>query len=243
MSDCGEDTFGLWAAVSIAGVEHKFRWCPPGKFFMGSPITESWRFGDEDSRHEVELTQGFWIGEAPVTQRQWEAVAGSNPSGFKGLDLPVESVSWNEARAWMFQASARAGGLGLRFPTEAEWEYATRAGTTGTTYRGANDAATLDAIAWYDANSGGTTHPVKLKAPNPWGLYDTLGNVWEWCADDQRTYAQAHAVNPHGGTGQKRVRRGGSWLSDARGARSACRLAGTPGDRFNGLGFRLARDP
>jgi formylglycine-generating enzyme required for sulfatase activity len=191
----------------------------------------------------VELTQGFWIGEAPVTQRQWEAVAGSNPSIFEGLDLPVESVSWNEARAWMSQASAQTGGLGLRFPTEAEWEYAARAGTTGTTYRGANDAATLDAIAWYQANSGNTTHPVKLKTPNPGGLYDTLGNVWEWCADSQRKYTRTRSVNPNREMGVERVCRGGSLFSEAQFARAAYRTAEPPDIRGEDLGFRRARDP
>jgi len=241
MQTYGEDTFGRWAAVSIAGVEHKFRWCPPGRFLMGSPETEVGRFGDEGPQHEVELTQGFWIGEAPVTQRQWAAIAGSNPSRFKGLDLPVEAVSWLDCEAWLSKANANTDGLGLRFPTEAEWEYAARAGTTGATYRGGNDAATLDAIAWYDANSRGTTHPVKQRAPNPWGLYDTLGNVWEWCADSPRTYTSARAVNPHGGAGQQRVFRGGSWCIDAQFARAAIRRGDTPDSRYGSLGFRLAR--
>jgi formylglycine-generating enzyme required for sulfatase activity len=241
MQTCGEDTFGRWAAMSIAGVEHKFRWCPPGKFLMGSPESEAGREDCEGPQHEVELTQGLWIGEAPVTQRQWQAVARSNPSRFKGLDMPVEQVSWEDAQAWMSHASSGAGGLGLRFPTEAEWEYAARAGTTGATYRGGNDAATLDAIAWYYANSGGTTHPVKLKTPNPWGLHDTLGNVWEWCADSQRTYTSARAVNPHGGLGGERVFRGGSWELVAQVARAAFRYAIPTGDRVDAVGFRLAR--
>jgi formylglycine-generating enzyme required for sulfatase activity len=141
----------------------------------------------------------------------------------------------------MSRASAQTGELGLRFPTEAEWEYATRAGTTGATYRGGNDAATLDDIAWYGENSGRTTHPVKLKAPNPWGLYDTLGNVWEWCADDERTYTSERAVNPHGGLGVVRVERGGSWRHVAANARAADRLADRPDNWSGDLGFRLAR--
>jgi len=241
MQSCGEDTFGRWAAVSIAGVEHKFRWCPPGKFLMGSPATEAGRFDNEGPQHEVELTQGFWIGEAPVTQRQWEAVAGSNPSDFKGLDLPVEQVSWFDCEAWMSQANARTGGLGLRFPTEAEWEYAARAGTTGATYRGGNDATTLDAIAWYNDNSDWKMHPVMQKAPNAWGLFGTLGGVWEWCADSQRKYANARAVDPHGGAGLMRVDRGGSWDSGAQVVRAAIRWANAPDYRCRELGFRLAR--
>jgi len=241
MSSYGEDDFGRWAAVSIAAVEHKFRWCPPGRFLMGSPASEYGRFDDEGPQHEVELTLGFWMGEAPVTQRQWEAVAGSNPSHFKGPDQPVEQISWNDAQAWMSWANTRTGGLGLRFPTEAEWEYASRAGTTGATYRGGNDAATLDAIAWYIANSGDTTHPVKQKAPNPWGLYDTLGNVYEWCAGDKRKYTRTRKVNPHGGLGDGRVGRGGSWGNVAQTVRAAYRSARTSDYRFDYLGFRLAR--
>ena len=240
MQTYGEDTFGRWAAVSIAGVEHKFRWCPPGRFLMGSPETELGRFGDEGPQHEVELTLGFWMGEAPVTQRQWEAIAGSNPSRFKGLDLPVEAVSWLDCEAWLSKANANTDGLGLRFPTEAEWEYAARAGTTGATYRGGNDAATLDAIAWYEANSGQTTHPVNLKAPNPWGLYDTLGNVWEWCADSRRKYTSARAVNPYGGTGTLRANRGGSWMGGAQCTRPAFRNADTTGVLYGYLGVRIA---
>ncbi len=177
MSDFGRDEFGEWATVSIAGVEHRFRYCAPGTFKTGSRATRAGRSTDEGPQHEVTLTQGFWLGVAPVTQRQWAAVAGSNPSHFKGDDLPEEKVSWHDCEAWMVQASARCGGLGLRFPTEAEWEYACRAGTTGATYRGGNDIATLDAIAWTEENSDEETHTVKQEAPNPWGLYDMLGNV------------------------------------------------------------------
>ena len=242
MSDCGEDTFGRWAAVSIAGVEHRFRYCAPGKFMMGSPATEAGRDDDEGPQHEVTLTQGFWLGEAPVTQRQWAAVTGSNPSNFKGDDLPVEQVRCHDCEAWMAQASAGAGGLGLRFPTEAEWEFACRAGTTGATYRGGNDAATLDAIAWTKENSGGKTHAVKQKAPNPWGLYDMLGNVWEWCADNSmRAYGASAVVDPSGGAGDRRVNRGGSWYDIARFARAASRTLNAPSGQFTNLGFRLAR--
>jgi len=241
MSACGEDTFGRWAAVNIAGVEPRFRYCAPGTFMMGSPASEHGRDDAEGPQHEVTLTQGFWLCEAPVTQLQWGAVTGSNPSQFKGNDLPVETVSWHDCEAWMAEASARGGGLDLRFPTEAEWEYACRAGTTGPTYRGGNDATTLDAIAWYRANSGGKTHAVKQKAPNPWGLYDMLGNVWEWCADNKRPYSASAVVDPSGGLGAGLVSRGGSWAGDAQYARAAPRISFTPANQDLGLGFRLAR--
>ena len=233
---------------------------------MGSPLSEAGRSADEGPRHSVTLTHGFWLGEAPVTQQQWAAVSGSNPSHFEGDDLPVEQVSWHDCAAWMAQASASAGELGLRFPTEAEWEYAYRAGTTGARFRGGSgvvmpvpfdlltlrlpvevalrgwtNAAKLDGIAWYDENSGGKTHPVKQKAANPWGLYDMLGNVWEWCADSQRTYKLGAVVDPSGGAGARRVRRGGSWRSDAHHARAAARFSYAPSNRSFDLGFRLAR--
>ena len=244
MSSYGEDTFGRWAAATIAGGQVRFRYCPAGKFRMGSPASEWGLFHGEGPQHEVTLTQGFWLGEAPVTQRLWQAVAGSNPSHFTGADLPVEQVSWLDCKVWMSQASARAGGMGLRFPTEAEWEYACRAGTTGATYRGGNDAATLDAIAWYKENSRSTTHPVKQKSPNPWGLFDMLGNVEEWCGDGQRQFTQSAVVDPSGGTGAGRVHRGGSSCRSQNAwgvGRAAFRSASSPDLRHSFLGFRLAQ--
>jgi len=210
---------------------------------MGSPARERGRWDREGPLHDVTLTKGFWLGEAPVTQRQWAAVAGSNPSHIKGDDRPVEKVSWRQCEVWMAQASASAGGLGLRFPTEAEWEYACRAGTTGVTYRGGDDASTLNAIAWYRNNSGGMTHVVKQKAPNAWGLYDMLGNVWEWCADSQRVYSASGVVDPSGGAGRGRVCRGGSAGNDERLARPAYRFALILGSRTSDLSFRLALGP
>ncbi len=243
MSDFGEDEYGRWAAISISGVDHRFRWCPPGMFLMGSPESERERQCDEGPQHDVELTQGFWLGDAAVTQQLWETIADSNPSQFKGPDLPVTQVSWFDCEAWMSSANGRIGALGLRFPTEAEWEYAARAGTTGTTYLGGNDAATLDVIAWYKQNSSDMIHPIKQKVPNSWGLYDMLGNVWECCADNARPYAKACAVNPHGGAGLNRAFRGGSARSDAGFARVARRLMNSPEKPFTDVGLRLARDP
>ena len=244
MTDCGEDAFGNWAAVSIAGVEHRFRYCPPGKFMMGSPSSETGRFDNEGPQREVRLAQGFWIGEVPVTQNQWEAVAGKNPSRFGGPDLPVENVSWRDCKTWIRQASARAGGRGLRLPTEAEWEYACRAGTTGAMYRGRNNAATLNTIAWCRENSHGKTHPVKKKKPNHWGLYDMLGNVWEWTED---CWTDSHFGGAADGTAcrsndcSRRVIRGGSWGRGPGNARSALRDWEAADNRLGYLGFRVAR--
>jgi sulfatase modifying factor 1 len=256
MSACGEDTHGSWAEAEVAGVTFRFRYCPAGTFQMGSPASEEGR-DDDERQHEVQLTRGFWLGATPVTQRQWEAVTGKNPSKFKGPDRPVEQVSWEDCVAFLGKVNARCPGLDLRLPTEAEWEYACREGTTGPTYLGVNDAATLDRLGWYEVNSGGTwdpealfggsyegghTHPVGQKAPNAWGLYDTLGNVWEWCADWTADYPSGRQVDPMGpSTGEDRVNRGGSWYNAARFLRAANRCRGAPRYRFDYLGFRAAR--
>ena len=242
MTSCGQDQCSAWATAQIAGVEVKFRFCPPGRFTMGSPESEEGRLSGEGPQHEVELTRGLWLGEMLVTQRLWQAVMGSNPSEFKGPERPVECVSWDGCTGFLGKANGTQPGLEVRLPTEAEWEYACRAGTTGPTYRGVNDAKTLDAIAWYGANSGRETHPVGKKAANPWGLYDMLGNVWEWCSDWLAAYAAGRTVDPTGpATGSKRVNRGGSWYDVARVARAAGRDAGAPDSQHDILGFRLAR--
>jgi formylglycine-generating enzyme required for sulfatase activity len=242
MSACGEDTHGSWAEAEVAGATFRFRYCPAGTFQMGSPSSEEGRYGDEGPQHEVQLTKGFWLGATPVTQRQWEAVTGENPSFFKGPDRPVEEVSWEDCVAFLGKVNARCPGLDLRLPTEAEWEYACRAGTTGPTYLGANDAATLDRLGWYDDNSGNETHPVGQKAPNAWGLYDTLGNVWEWCADWKADYPSGRQVDPKGpSSGTFRVVRGGDWVYGASSLRAADRDDGSPGNRDCSIGFRVAR--
>jgi hypothetical protein len=174
MSSCGQDSFGAWAVATISGVEVKFRFCPAGRFMMGSPGSEEGRRDNEGPQHEVELTRGFWLGEAPVTQRLWEAVTGSNPSRFKGSDRPVENVSWDDCVAFLGRVNGASPGLDLRLPTEAEWEYACRAGTTGPTYAGKNDASTLAKIAWYNDTGKHPffddiepTRAVDQKAANP----------------------------------------------------------------------------
>ena len=233
MVDCGEDSFGRWAVVMIAGVEAKFRYCVPGLFLMGSPQSEFGRSDDEGPVHEVELTHGFWMGEVPVTQRLWEAVAGSNPGKFKGADRPIEQVSWLDCDGWMRKVNSMTGGLNLRFPTEAEWEYAARAGMTGPQY------GQLDAIAWHRGNSGGKTHEVRGKKANKWGLHDMLGNVWEWCSDWYGNYPTGDVTDPVGpGSGSFRVNRGGSSFNCGRFARLAYRSRNLPGLRNCLLGFR-----
>jgi len=182
----------------------------------------------------VVLTRGFFLAETECTQGQWEAVMGGNPSNFKGVDRPVEQVSWSEAVEYCRELTTKQRaerilpeGWEWRLPTEAEWEYAARAGTTGARH------GELNAIAWYDGNSGNQTRPVKQKAPNAWGLHDMIGNVWEWCSDWYGDYPTRSVTDPTGpSSGSNRVGRGGSWRAGARNARSA--------DRDNDLGFRPA---
>jgi formylglycine-generating enzyme len=238
----GKDRHGLFTEFRVGAVTQRLRWIPAGRFWMGSPETEDGRYDNEGPRHEVELTSGYWLGETPVTQALWSAVMGTDPSDFKGAERPVEHVSWHDCVGFLEALNTKVPGLASRMPTEAEWEGACRGGTDGATWLGANDAATLNGIAWWDGNSGGETHPVRLKAPNPYGLYDMLGNVWEWCMDGERTYENELVRDPYGSLDTPyRVYRGGSWYWDARHVRAAYRSAGSPESRYDDLGFRLAR--
>ena len=222
----------------------------PGTFTMGSPTGEEGR-EDDESQHSVTITRAYCMKATEVTRGEWQAVMGSNPAWFKmcGPNCPVETVSWDDAVGYANALSRREGlpecyagstfaGLGCkgyRLPTEAEWEYAARAGTTAATY------GNLDSLAWYNENSGYATHPVGQKQPNPWGLYDMLGNVTEWTGDWYGDYPGT-VTDPTGpAAGSSRVIRGGSWDSDARGARAAFRSYRMPDFRQVNLGFRLSR--
>jgi formylglycine-generating enzyme required for sulfatase activity len=213
----------------------------PGSFVMGSPKDEADR-GLDEVQHQVTLTRPFALAQTPCTQAQWELVMGGNPSTFKGSDRPVEQVSWNEAVQYCQKLTAKQRAEGIlpdgwewRLPTEAEWEYAARAGTTSPRY------GKLDAIGWHGGNSGRETHPVKQRAANAWDLHDMIGNVLEWCSDWHGDYSTGSVTDPTGpSSGSLRVNRGGSWYDDARDARSANRGRYVPGFRNFLLGFRPA---
>lgn len=226
-------------------------WCPPGRFLMGSPKSEKDRNAGE-TRHEVTLTRGFWLARTQVTQELWQNIMGNNPSyhSSSGLQAPVEQVSWNEALAFCGKLTARERAKGAlpegweySLPTEAQWEYACRAGSTKT-YCFGDKEEKLGDYAWYSFNSGGKTHPVGQKKPNAWGLYDMHGNVWEWCLDWYSDNPKGAVTDPTGApSGSSRVYRGGGWGSDAWSCRSAYRNGGNPGSRNDGQGFRAAVVP
>ena len=211
-----------------------------GMFQMGSPPDEADRNVDE-SLHRVSLTKGFWMSKYEVTQKQWTAVMGYNPSAQLGEDHPVEQVSWEDVQVFI-QKINDADDANYRLPTEAEWEYAARAGSLSA-YGFGGDPNYLEEYAWYAGNGGNRTHPVATKSPNAWGLYDMSGNVMEWCQDWLAVYDFGSVVDPKGSeSGTRRIGRGGSWASSEAKCRSADRSAAPPDNRGADLGFRLCHD-
>jgi formylglycine-generating enzyme required for sulfatase activity len=210
---------------------------PAGTFKMGSDT------GDQDERpvHQVTISKAFYMGKYEVTQGQWQAVMGSNPSASPGdAKRPVDQVSWNEAQTFISKLNAMDGVQLYRLPTEAEWEYAARAGST-TIYSFGNDPKQLGEYAWYRGNSGRHTNPVGQKRPNAWGLYDMLGNVWEWVQDWDGKYPAGPVTDPQGpATGTYRMRRGCGWNNEANVCRVANRYS-VIGYRDDFLGFRVVR--
>jgi formylglycine-generating enzyme required for sulfatase activity len=229
-------------------------WIVPGTFIMGAPTSDPDYVSDE-TQHVVTLTNGFWMGQHPVTQGEYLAVIGSNPSYFTGdLSRPVEQVTWINATNFcntLTQNEQSAGrlpsGWVYRLPTESEWEYCCRALTTTRFYFGNDpgDGASLTNYAWYSVNSGSKTQPVGQLLPNAWGLVDMAGNVWEWCQDWYGTYPTGNvSYNPQGpASGSNRVYRGGSWFNPADLCRSSSRLSRDPTLEAYVLGFRVVLAP
>jgi formylglycine-generating enzyme required for sulfatase activity len=221
-----------------------FKLIPAGSFDMGSQLGS-----DEHPVHRVQITRMFYLGQFEVTQAQWQTIIGRSIemqrdqfdttwalSG-SGPDYPVYYVSWHEVQTFIQRLNELESGVVYRLPTEAEWEYACRAGSPE------NVTADLDAKAWYINNSGEQAHPVGHKLPNAWGLYDMQGNVWEWCQDWNDDYTREPQVDPKGPeTGEFRAVRGGCWHMDADGCRPADRVSGNPKRGNSSLGFRLVRE-
>ena len=209
-----------------------------GTFTMGATAEMKVPDDDEKPTHQVTLTNDYYIGKYEVTQALWQAVTGNNPSNYKGDNLPVENVSWNDCQEFISKLN-RITGKTFRLPTEAEWEYAARGGkkSRGYQYSGSNNLAD---VAWYEDNSGSKTHTIGSKQANELGIYDMTGNVWEWCQDWYGKYSSSSQTNPTGATsGSYRVIRGGSWFNAARYCRSSFRFNGTPVYRRIDLGLRL----
>jgi formylglycine-generating enzyme required for sulfatase activity len=227
--------------LTYRGMRYEMVLVPAGEFRMGSDSKEA--FDDERPVHTVMISRPFWLGRTEVSQELWQAVMGTNPSRFKdGGDYPVEEVSWSKCQDFIQSLNQMLGSDAFRLPTEAEWEYACRAGTGGDRY------GELDAIAWYRENSAGRTHPVGLKQPNAFGLFDMLGNVWEWCWDLYSfPYPSGYQVDPTGPNPffgwNGHVYRGGGWEAETRIVRATQRDRNHPNNHAPTVtvGFRLAR--
>ncbi len=252
----GDDAFGLWAEFRREtpggeSVVQNFRWIEPGAFRMGSPDDEPERAGNEGPRHPVTISRGFWLADTACTQALWQAVMGDNPSRFKDdPQQPVESVSWHVVQEFLRRLQDVLPGCQVDLPSEAEWEYACRAGTITPfsfgpqiTPQQVHYAGNYPYAGGVKGEYRGKTVAVKSLPANPWGLYEMHGNVWEWCKDGQRTYDEQAQIDPLGpvaeGNDKPRSVRGGSWYYYARWSRSAYRFAFPPGDADDFLGFRF----
>lgn len=237
MSAHGVDKFGQWAEFTVGGVTQRLRWIKPGTFLMGSPDDELGH-NDNEKQHRVTLTKGFWMADSICTQSLWLAVTnGSWRRSFYGHGdprvMPADNVTWNECQDFFKQLNSELPGLNASLPTEAQWEYACRAGTTGP-FDG-----NVDDVSWNFDNSGGMTHPVKTKAPNPWGLYDMHGNTFEWCQDTFEAYSGNAEVDPVCTIGTGRVIRGGSYYYHWGYLRAASRFPLDPGAAIPYVSMRI----
>ncbi|WP_406657418.1 formylglycine-generating enzyme family protein [Methanolobus sp. ZRKC2] len=236
-----EDTVDDSVFTNSIGME--FVKIPAGEFIMGSPENESYRDGDEGPQHLVTVSNEFYLGAYEVTQAQWKEIMDSEPFYFEGDDLAAEKISWNNAIKFIEELNRIEETHKYRLPTEAEWEYAARAGTT-TAFSFGDDTAELTNYAWYDANSEDKIHSVGLKEPNSWGLYDMHGNVAEWVQDEYHSNYFKAPTDSSEWTGgvDRRVFRGGSWMSDDVNCRSADRNDISPGSRKEYIGFRVVKE-
>ena len=235
----GSSTSGSVITIPVKnGINIEMVKVEAGSFNMGATPEMENPDDREKPVHRVTLTNNYYIGKYEVTQALWKIVMGSNPSNFKGDNLPVEKVSWNDCQKFISKLN-KLTGKSFRLPTEAEWEFAARGGnkSRGYQYSGSN---VIDDVAWYDGNSGSKTHAVGTKQPNELGIYDMTGNVLEWCQDWYDSYSSSPQTNPTGAvSGSFRVLCGGSWGNSAGYCRSSCRGSNTPGSRNNFLGLRL----
>ncbi len=260
-SEWGEDRFGVFAGFEVGGVTQIMRWIPQGSFTMGSPVDEPERWDGESPQHRVMFHSGFWLADTACTQELWRVVMGDAPSRFEGNIRPVERVSWHEVERFFVLVNEAVPGLDLSLPSEAQWEYACRAGTTTAfNFGDVIDAtrANFERNYPFDRGDQGArpeTVNVATFAPNSWGLHEMHGNVWEWCQDmfhpdyrgapdDGTAWLETGGKRRRGAKdtrGAGRVLRGGSWDDSARSCRSAYRDADDPDARGSDIGFRCAR--
>ncbi len=244
VEDWGRDEYGTWATFRVPGtaVTQRMRWCLEGSFMMGTDKDDPASWGDEHPRHRVTLRDGFWMFDTACTEAMWGAVMGVPSETRRGPDFPVTAVSWAQVQDFIIKLNDRVPGLALSLPSEARWEYACRAGTK--TPYSFGETVTTAQVRFGEGLKAGPV-PVATLPPNPFGLYEMHGNVWEWCAD---VYANTYDGAPTDGSARppsdgaaSRVIRGGSWNDGARFVRSAVRLPNAPSDRDSRVGFRCAR--
>jgi sulfatase modifying factor 1 len=245
--ELGYDNAGLYSDLIIKGIIQRCRWLPPGIFVMGSPSSEKKRH-DSETQHQVTLTQGFWLADSACTQALWKAVMGDNPAFFTtNENNPVEQVSWDDVQNFIKKLNILIPGLGIQLPTEAQWEYACRAGTATPFSFGetiTSEQVNYDGnVPYADGKKNGCrekTVEVKSLPANSWGLYEMHGNVWEWCVDWYDDFSVIPVIDPLGSdTGSSRVLRGGSWSNYGWRTRSANRGWYAPVNRDNYIGFRF----